>query len=135
MKESAARWVACATLLLAAYAGEARADDSQDGVIVYSAPAKSVRIHIERDTQEQCRDDAVKSCREEVSEPDTCEVLPWFRDACGAFADAGNGSYGTGWGNDQDTATKFAIATYQEYGGEDCVSDTWARSNGAFTIK
>lgn len=127
-------WAAGAALVIAASAGPALARDLY-GAIAYSAPSDSLHIKIECDSRAECEEGALKSCRAGASQPEACEILLWFHNACGAFAHASNGSYGTGWGDSQAIARRYAIQTCQDYGGEDCVSKTSACSNGAFTMQ
>ena len=134
MARHAALLVLGAGILAVMCAGAARAEDTY-GAIAYSAPSDSVHFRIKCWSRAECEEDALKSCREGASHPDACEVLLWFRDACGAFARAGNGAYGTGWGDSQEMAKRYAIATCQDHGGEDCVSKTSACSSGAFTLE
>lgn len=122
---------------IVALAGAAGAGFAQDtyGAIAYSAPSDSAHIRIECDSRAECEADALDSCRENASHPEACEVLLWFRNTCGAIAHAGNGAYGTGWGDSQDLARRYAVAICRDYGGEDCISKTSACSDGAFTLE
>jgi hypothetical protein len=104
------------------------------GAIGYSAPTDSLTMQSQCDSEQECEDGVMKSCREQSSQPDQCQVLVWFRDACGAFAKASNGAYGSGWGTDENIATQYALKVCRDNGGQDCSSNVYVCSTGRARI-
>ncbi|AFY71261.1 serine/threonine protein kinase [Thalassoporum mexicanum PCC 7367] len=45
-----------------------------------------------------------------------CEVLVWFRNACGAIAESDDGGAGTGWGVNEELAQQYAIESCEGIG-------------------
>jgi len=52
--------------------------------------------------------EALRQCAR-VSGARDCEVLLWFRNACGSIAEARNGGAGTGWGTSRRLAERYAL--------------------------
>lgn len=100
------------------------------GAIGYSAPTDTLTMESECDSQDACEQDVLDSCQKQSSQPDRCQVLVWFRDACGAFAKASNGAYGSGWGTDETIATRYALQVCSQNGGQDCKSNVYVCSTG-----
>ncbi len=46
---------------------------------------------------------------ESVSGTQDCEVLVWFKNACGSIAESSNGGAGTGWGTSTTLAERYAL--------------------------
>lgn len=55
-----------------------------------------------------------------------CEVVVWFRNACGALAVASGGARGWGWAGSRGEAESIALDYCRQYGGGDCEVKCWA---------
>ena len=95
---------------------------SQDfGAISYSPVDDYVAVHIQHPSQKAAEKSARLECRANAATaPDSCRPMIWFHNACGAFADASNGAYGTAWGETPKVANAKAIEVCESFGGEDC---------------
>lgn len=58
---------------------------------------------------------AITECSS-VSTTKDCEVLVWFKNACGSIAEASNGGAGSGWGIDEALAEKNALESCSTVG-------------------
>lgn len=130
MNRSASRLRSAGLPALAALFFSTSAFATTFGAIGYSPSTQTLTLQSQCDSQEECENGVLKSCREQSSDPGSCQVLLWFRDACGAFARSSSGAYGSGWGTDEDIATGYAINVCREHGGTDCRSNTYVCSTG-----
>ncbi len=62
---------------------------------------------------------AIQEC-ERVSQGKSCEVLVWFRNACGALAKDRRNNAGSGWGETKEIAQAEAVASCRSIGDRDC---------------
>ncbi len=53
-----------------------------------------------------------------------CEIVLWFKNACGALATASDHSYGTGWADSRREAEAIALNGCREH-AEDCGIARW----------
>ena len=109
------RAIVFAAILMSA--GAASADTGPYGAIAYAEASDNVYVVTDHDTQEAATAAALADCQKENK---SCTIPLWFMNACGAFARASDGSWGTGWGETQDLAKDWAIRTCGNYGGKDC---------------
>jgi len=126
MQASIPTLLLCAVTLL--YAGPTAA--ATFGAMGYSAPTDTLTIRSQCGSRQECESGVLKDCRETSSQPDACQVLLWYRNACGAFAKASDGSYGSGWGTNETIATQWALKTCRQQGGKDCISKVYSCSTG-----
>lgn len=94
------------------------------GAIAWSSSTRSHGYSYDYATQTAAENRALNEC-ESYSGAGDCQVLVWFRNACGALAEASNGIAGTGWGTDRSIAEDYAIQTCYDYGGNQCVVTRW----------
>jgi hypothetical protein len=74
---------------------------------------------------------ALDGCREEAGNAGAgCKVTLVFRHACGAFASAPNGGYGTGWGDSPALACKWALKSCKDSNDRGCLADAYICSPG-----
>ena len=92
------------------------------GAIAYSPEFDNISGVADKASQQQAEDAAIKGCRDETkSNPDSCQSGLWFKSSCGALArDPGSPAWGTGWGDTQQIATKWALDICRQYGGKAC---------------
>jgi len=104
------------TLLLAGVllaAGTAAAED-RFGAIAYSVQARSYGVSIDRGSKTEAEQVALKLCG-----ANDCELVLYFRNACGAMA-VGPRGYGGGTGTSPTLAEKYALQSCAMYGGSGC---------------
>jgi hypothetical protein len=58
---------------------------------------------------------AINECNS-LSGSTDCEILVWFRNACGAIAESDDGGAGTGWGANEELANQYAIESCNSIG-------------------
>ncbi len=79
----------------------------------------------------KARDLVLGGCREEAGDAGAgCKVQVVFHHACGAFASAPEGGYGTGWGNSPAQACKWALKSCQDFNKRGCSADAYVCSPG-----
>ncbi|NJL42652.1 MAG: DUF4189 domain-containing protein [Pseudanabaena sp. RU_4_16] len=66
-------------------------------------------------TQAEAEQRAINECSE-ISTTKNCEVLVWFRNACGSIAEASDGGAGSGWGADESLAERNALQSCSTVG-------------------
>lgn len=93
------------------------------GAIAYSEATGSHGYSYDYTSQPAAENRAVQEC-EAYARSGDCQVLLWFRNACGALATAPNGAYGTGWGINRSIAEGYAVETCSAY-GQGCVPIRW----------
>jgi hypothetical protein len=64
---------------------------------------------------------AVQSCINNENAMTNCQVIVHFHNACGAVAQALDGSWGSGWGSTVKTAGQEAIRICAGHGGVQCM--------------
>lgn len=106
-------------IAVAAFAAEARAADSF-GAIAYSQASDNLAIAYGHDSQADAEEHARASCAKDTADASTCQVALWFQNACGAFAKADDGSWGTGWGDSIPLAEQWARDTCQQHTQQAC---------------
>jgi hypothetical protein len=88
------------------------------GAIAYSVETGSYGIATGYTYREAAELDAHDTCYGNGA-PD-CNVVVWWRDACGALALSDNGVYGSAWSDTIDAAHRAAISYCVFEGGEAC---------------
>lgn len=91
------------------------------GAIAYSEQTGSHGYSYDYSSQRGAESSAVGEC-ERYSKSGDCQVLIWFRNACGALATASNGAYGSGWGVNRGVAEQYAL---QSCGSSGCRVIRW----------
>lgn len=110
-------------------------DDGPYGAISYSDRHESSYFVTDYPSEQSAEAAALKNCRDEDATDTTCRTLLTFHNACGSFAEASNGAFGTSWGTSEALAEMWAVDTCQKYGGADCKPSITACSpGGAMTI-
>ncbi|MGK7890800.1 MAG: DUF4189 domain-containing protein [Leptolyngbyaceae cyanobacterium] len=67
---------------------------------------------------------ALRECESQSGTGD-CEVMVWFRNACGALAEASNGAAGSGWGSEREIAEDYAMQSCYDVGDRTCRITRW----------
>ncbi|MBD2464521.1 DUF4189 domain-containing protein [Oscillatoria sp. FACHB-1407] len=93
------------------------------GAIAYSEATGGYGYSRDYPTQGDAEIRALNECEAHSGSSD-CQVLLWFRNACGALATASNGAYGSGWGINRSIAEGYAVETCSAYGA-DCAPIMW----------
>ena len=93
------------------------------GAIAYSESTRGYGYSHDYDLQSDAETRALQECEASSGSSD-CQVLLWFRDACGALATAPNGAYGSGWGVNRSIAERYAVETCSAY-GDNCAPVMW----------
>jgi hypothetical protein len=113
---------AIATLPIAALGiSSARADDSY-GAIARSPSTHGKGYSWNYATRAAAENRAYREC-ESASGYGDCQVLLWFRNACGSIAESTDGAAGTGWGTYPALAERYAMescAGVSRYGYSSC---------------
>ncbi|RMF21184.1 MAG: DUF4189 domain-containing protein [Cyanobacteria bacterium J083] len=94
------------------------------GAIAYSPSTRSHGYSYDYSTQQAAQNRALREC-ESYSGKGDCRILVWFKNACGALAQADNGAAGSGWGVTQALAESYALRSCREYGGQGCKISRW----------
>jgi uncharacterized protein DUF4189 len=83
------------------------------GAIAYSFSTRAVGFSYNHPTQQDAINAAVEECDE-----DDCKALVWFKNSCGAFANAtgDDKGYGVGIDEDEDVAQEKALANCRKFG-------------------
>ena len=77
------------------------------------------------------RELVLDGCREAAGDAGAgCEVQLVFQHACGAFASAPGGGYGTGWGGSPALACKWALKSCKDFNKSGCTADAYICSPG-----
>jgi hypothetical protein len=82
------------------------------GAIAYSPSAVAHGYSFDFATQAEAEARALAECN---SKGQGCQAAIWFRNGCGALAVAPDGSWGSDWGVDQQTAEQKALALCSKY--------------------
>jgi len=70
------------------------------------------------DTQEEAESRAIAECAKGGKK---CKSIGWFKNTCGAFASASDGSWGAQWGTEEEEEAKQkALNRCKSEGGKDC---------------
>ncbi|MDX2211986.1 MAG: DUF4189 domain-containing protein [Oculatellaceae cyanobacterium bins.114] len=93
------------------------------GAIAYSEATQGYGYSRDYANQSDAETRALREC-EAASRSGDCQVLLWFRNACGALATAPNGAYGSGWGINRSIAEGYAVETCSAY-GQGCAPVMW----------
>jgi serine/threonine-protein kinase len=86
------------------------------GAIFYSPSTRMYGYSYDYRNSRAAMDAAENECNEYSNWAGDCTYLVQFRNACGSLATAPDGSYGSGWGEDADTAEYYALDTCDQYG-------------------
>lgn len=83
------------------------------GALAYSYSTGAYGFSYDHDTQQEAINAAVEACDE-----DDCKAVVWFRNSCGAFANATGNDPGYGWGigDDKDEASAVALSECRKRG-------------------
>jgi serine/threonine-protein kinase len=83
------------------------------GAFAYSFSTGAYGFSYDHDTQQEAINAAVDEC-----DADDCKAQVWFRNSCGAFANATGDDPGYGWGigNDKDEASAVALSECRKRG-------------------
>jgi Domain of unknown function (DUF4189) len=88
---------------LLSWSTPAAADDNY-GAIAFSQDSGNYGYAIDYDSRRSAEADALKECG------DGCEVVVWFKNACGALATGDDNGYGTGWASNHADAEDIAMS-------------------------
>jgi hypothetical protein len=113
------RLLCYAALATASLVSTALAADSY-GAIAYSQPSDNLAVVYGYDSRSGAETGARAACAKDTVDSSTCEVALWFQNACGAFAKADDGSWGTGWGTSIAIAETWARDTCQQHTTQGC---------------
>ena len=101
-------------------AGAARAQDNY-GALAYSSSSGAEGYSSDYGSQAEAESTALDECSAHVG---GCEVVMWFRNACGALA-VGPDGWGSAWGEDQQVAERKALNECANHSGS-CSIRRWA---------
>jgi hypothetical protein len=92
------------------------------GAISYSASDGADGYSYNYNSQAEAEARALAECRGYGGTD--CQILVWFRNACGAMATAPSGAYGSGWGTTTGLAEAAALDTCEQ-SGNGCKVKRW----------
>jgi hypothetical protein len=92
--------------------GAVGATQDHFGAIAYSPSAIAHGYAFDYATQAEAEARALAECN---SKGQGCQAAIWFRNGCGALAVASDGSWGSDWGADQQSAEQKALALCGKY--------------------
>lgn len=93
------------------------------GAIAYSPSSGAHGYASDYSSQADAEAHALAECK---SKGDGCKSAIWFRNACGALAVGPDGSWGSDWGPDQQTAEQNALGQCKKYSRGGCSVIRWA---------
>ncbi len=67
---------------------------------------------------------ALRECESQSGTGD-CEIMVWFRNGCGALAEASSGAAGSGWGANRSLAEDYAMQSCYGVGDRSCQIVRW----------
>ncbi|MBW4552007.1 MAG: DUF4189 domain-containing protein [Aphanocapsa sp. GSE-SYN-MK-11-07L] len=109
-------------LPIALVAGQAAQAQDRFGAISYSASDGADGYSYNYASRSAAEDRALSECRGYGGTD--CQVLVWFRNACGAMAVSSSGAYGSGWGTTTGLAESAALGSC-ERSGASCQIKRW----------
>lgn len=83
------------------------------GAIAYSPDDRAAGWTYNYSTRSRAEANALSECRGAGGE--SCRVLVWFKNGCGALAVASSGAYGSGWGSSKQRAELEALKSCGQY--------------------
>ena len=95
------------------------ADDDYYGAIAFSTASGANGYAQDFDSQEGAEERALQECGS------GCEVVVWFKNACGALAVGEGNGYGTAWAGNREAAEDGAIRVCAKNAGN-CAVKAWA---------
>jgi Domain of unknown function (DUF4189) len=104
-------------LVLLAAPREAAADDHY-GAIAFSQSSGNWGYSFDFASRGGAERDALNRCG------DGCQIVLWFRNACGALASGDDNSYGTGWASSRGEAERIAMSGCRENSSK-CSVTAW----------
>ncbi|MGK7912552.1 MAG: DUF4189 domain-containing protein [Synechococcus sp.] len=114
--------VAVLGLQVLAFAPAPEARAQYYGAISYSETTRTHAFSFDYDTRAGAENRALNEC-ENTSRSGDCYVLIWFRNACGALAEA-DGAFGSGWGSERAIAEQYALESCNQF-GKGCTITRW----------
>jgi serine/threonine-protein kinase len=93
------------------------------GAIAYSTTSGAYGYSYDYPTRSEAEARAISECRTRGS---GCEVVIWYRNACGALATAPNGARGWAWAATRKKAQNSALEYCRNHGGDDCGVLCWS---------
>jgi Domain of unknown function (DUF4189) len=110
-------WALVSLLALAFWSAPAAAD--YYGALAFSQDSGSDGYSIDYETRGRAEEEALQACG------DNCEVVLWFKNACGALAVGTDNGYGTGWASSRREAETIAKSACNRNSTSCCVQ-RWA---------
>lgn len=95
-------WALVGLLTLAFWSTPAAAD--YYGAIAFSQDSGAHGYSTDFDSRGAAEEQALQACG------DNCEVVLWFKNACGALAAVADNGYGTGWASSRREAETIAMS-------------------------
>jgi serine/threonine-protein kinase len=93
------------------------------GAIAYSTTSQAYGYSYDYPSRKGAEARALAECEERGG---GCEIVIWFRNACGALATAGNGARGWAWDKTRGEAEAAAMDYCRKHGGQDCAVLCWS---------
>jgi serine/threonine-protein kinase len=106
--------------LLAVTLGSAEALADNFGAIAFSQDNGRVGYSYDYGSQNGAEQRALAQCGDQ-----SCVVVVWFRNACGALAIGDGNGYGVGWASGQQDAEQIALTNCFQY-TNNCKNNTWS---------
>ena len=94
---------AAVTAFLALAGGATTAAADSFGALAFSTSSGAAGRSYDYDSRDEAEERALQECGR------GCEVVLWFKDACGALAVGEGNGYGTGWASSRSEAEGLAI--------------------------
>ncbi len=105
-------------VLFCSYPGPGFADDDKYAAIACTRNCSQWGYSNNCATQKEAEAKAVAECEKGGKK---CKAIGTFKNTCGAFARASDGSWGAQWGTeDEQEAKQKAMARCEKEGGKDC---------------
>ena len=112
------RILALAVFAIAAVAAQPALAEDHFGAIAFSNSSGALGYSYEYGSQGRAEEESLQQCGP------GCEVVIWFKNACGAIATSPQHAYGTGWSSERGEAEAIAMAECHKH-SESCGIAKW----------
>ncbi|MGF1496465.1 MAG: DUF4189 domain-containing protein [Elainellaceae cyanobacterium] len=115
---------AAIALPLVAIGGQRANAQEYFGAIARSRSTQAHGFSYDYANRQAAENRALRECESQSGNGD-CEVMVWFRNGCGALAEAANGAAGSGWGANRSLAEGYAMESCYGVGDGSCRVTRW----------
>jgi hypothetical protein len=112
------RLIALAALATAIFAAQPALAEDHFGAIAFSNSSGALGWSYEYGSRGRAEEESLQQCGP------GCEVVIWFKNACGAIATSPQHAYGTGWASERGEAEEIAVGECHKH-AESCSVAKW----------